>query len=71
MKVQLLSARASLRFVQQVGEIIDVSPAEAQRMISAGLASPVREAEIETAVVASARETTRLRGRLTKRAAAG
>lgn len=42
MKVELLQPRASAIGAQNRGDIIDVSEAEAKRMIQAGQAMPVR-----------------------------
>lgn len=52
MKVKLLTSRAGAGFVQHVGDIIEVSPEEAKRMMESSPPQcvPVREtADIETA----------------------
>lgn len=52
MKVRLKISRVGNRLVQNAGEIVDVSPAEAKRMIAAGTAEPVdAQPGIETAMV--------------------
>jgi len=43
MKVQLLTARATVTGAQNRGDVVDVPEAEAIRMIEAGQAQPVRE----------------------------
>lgn len=50
MKVRLLQARASAMGAQNVGDEVEVSDAEAKRMIEAGTAVPVREVKPEKAV---------------------
>ena len=42
MKIKLLTSRAGVGFSQNVGDEIEVSDAEARRMIEAGQAAPVR-----------------------------
>lgn len=44
MKVELLTARAAADGSQNRGDVIDVSDAEAKRLIEAGQAVPVRSA---------------------------
>ncbi|MDX1489729.1 MAG: hypothetical protein R3332_00430 [Pseudohongiellaceae bacterium] len=48
MKVELLVSRAGLTVCENVGDIIDVSDAEAARMIEAGQAKPARVSSKET-----------------------
>jgi F0F1-type ATP synthase membrane subunit b/b' len=43
MKIQLLQSRATATGAENRGQIIEVSDAEAVRMIEAGQAKPVRE----------------------------
>jgi len=50
MKIKLLTARASAAGAQNVGDEVEVSDAEARRLIEAGAAEPVREARPEKAV---------------------
>lgn len=50
MKVRLLQARASAMGAQNVGDEVEVSDAEAKRMIEAGTAAPVRDVKPEKAV---------------------
>ena len=50
MKIKLLIARASSTGAQNVGDEVDVSNAEAQRMIEAGTAVPVRDVKPEKAI---------------------
>lgn len=50
MKIKLLVSRAGPAGVQNRGDEIDVSGAEAVRMIEAGQAEPVRAASVERAV---------------------
>ena len=58
MRVELLIARASAAGTQNVGDEVDVSDAEAKRLIKAGQARPVRRARrAETAVPRSRAET--------------
>lgn len=45
MKIRLLTARATLVGSQNRGDVIEVSDAEAVRMIEGGQAEPVREAK--------------------------
>lgn len=56
MKIRLLTARAGVNFSQNRGEEIEVSKAEAIRMIEAGQAEPVRAAPVERTVAATRRE---------------
>lgn len=52
MKVKLLTSRAGAGFVQNLGDVIDVSPEEAKRMMESNPPQcvPVREAgDVETA----------------------
>lgn len=56
MKIKLLTSRAGVGFAQSRGEEVDVSDAEAIRMIEAGQAEPVREAPVERAVAQPRRE---------------
>ena len=58
MKIKLTTSRASLRAFHAEGAIIEVSAAEAARLIASGQASPVREEIVETAVRAAAPELT-------------
>lgn len=48
MKVKLLISRAGVDFVQNAGEIVDVSEAEGLRMIKAGQADAVKVKETAT-----------------------
>lgn len=50
MKVKLLVARAAATGSENRGDVVDVSDAEAVRMIEAGQAEPVRGQEPEKAV---------------------
>ena len=50
MKIRLTTSRASLRAFHAEGAVIDVSAAEAARLIESGQAVPVREEAVETAV---------------------
>lgn len=50
MKIKLLTARASVTGSQNAGDEVEVSDAEAKRMIEAGTAVPVREVKPEKAV---------------------
>lgn len=50
MKIRLLVSRGGAFGVQNRGDEIDVSDAEAVSMIEAGQAEPVREAAVERAV---------------------
>lgn len=50
MKIKLLVSRAGPAGVQNRGDEIDVSAAEAERMIAAGQAVPFVEREVERAV---------------------
>jgi hypothetical protein len=43
MKVELTQSRCGFNFVQEAGDIVEVSNAEAGRMIENGSAIPVRE----------------------------
>jgi hypothetical protein len=56
MKVKLLVARATATGAENRGDVVDVSNAEAVRMIEAGQAEPVREAAPERAVPRSRAE---------------
>jgi hypothetical protein len=56
MKIELLVARAGPSGSQNRGDVIDVSDAEAIRMIEAGQAVAVRSAKPETAVKPSRAE---------------
>ncbi len=49
MKVKLTQSRAGIGFAQGVGDEIEVSVAEAERMIDAGQAVPVRAVRTEKA----------------------
>lgn len=49
MKVKLLTARASAQGAQNRGDVVEVSNAEAARMIEAGQAEPIRSMKSETA----------------------
>lgn len=58
MKIELLVPRASADGAQNRGDVIEVSAAEAKRMIEAGQAAPVRAAKApEKAVKADKPET--------------
>lgn len=48
MLVELTTSRASLRGNWNVGDIIDVSPKEARKLIAEGSAVPVRRKPVET-----------------------
>lgn len=50
MKVELLVSRSGVDGAQNRGEIIEVSADEAERMIAAGQAAPVRSAKPQKAV---------------------
>lgn len=50
MKVKLLMARATASGAESRGDVVEVSDAEAVRMIEAGQAEPVREIKTERAV---------------------
>lgn len=50
MKIKLLTARASAYGSENRGDVIDVSDAEAIRMIEAGQAEAVRELPVERAI---------------------
>lgn len=50
MRVKLLVSRATATEAQNRGDVIEVSDAEAVRMIEAGQAEPVREAVPERAM---------------------
>lgn len=67
MKVRLLVNRAGIDFSQSIGQEIDVSDGEAQRLIASGQAESVREQRVERATSprAEAAETTSTRSRKT------
>lgn len=48
-KVKLMVARVGTGFTQNRGDVIEVSGAEAERMVAAGQAELIREAKRETA----------------------
>jgi len=50
MQIKLLMARATATGSQNRGDVVDVSDAEAVRMIEAGQAQPVRAAQPEKAI---------------------
>jgi len=50
MKIKLLTARATAAGSQNRGDVIEVTPNEAQRMVDAGQAEIVRSAAPEKAV---------------------
>lgn len=50
MKVTLLTARATATGSQNVGDEVEVSDAEGQRLVEAGIAKPVRATKPEKAV---------------------
>jgi len=56
MKIKLLTSRSGIDFSQNMGDEIDVSDAEAVRMIESGQAVAVRSAGKETAAKKSAPE---------------
>lgn len=56
MRVRLLQDRATLAAVQSAGDEVEVSPAEAKRMIEAGQAQPVRRSKPDCAVPAATAE---------------
>lgn len=56
MKIRMLVSRAGLNSAQSPGDEIEVSEAEAKRMIAAGQAELVRAAKAEKAVKRSASE---------------
>ena len=56
MKIRLLVSRAGPAGAQNRGEEIEVSEAEAIRMVEAGQAEPVRSAPVERAVKATKAE---------------
>lgn len=56
MKVELLVDRATVAGLEPAGAEIDVTVAEAERLIAAGHARPVRRRKAETAVPAAAPE---------------
>ncbi len=49
-KVKLLTSMAGIDFSHNAGDVIDCNKAEAVRFIDAGIAEPVHENRIETAV---------------------
>jgi hypothetical protein len=55
MLVRLLVPRATIAGPQQIGDEIEVTADEAERMVAAEQAVPVREAKIERAVPSKAR----------------
>mgnify|MGYP007131710123 FL=1 len=67
MKVRLLVNRAGVDFSQSIGQEIDVSDGEAQRLIAGGQAEAVREKRVErtTNPRAESAETTSIRNRKT------
>jgi hypothetical protein len=66
-KVRLLVNRAGIDFTQSNGDVVDVSDAEAQRLIDSGQAEAVREQRVERATSprAESAETTSTRTRKT------
>jgi hypothetical protein len=66
-KVRLLVNRAGINFSQSTGDVVDVSDAEAQRLIASAQAEAVREQRVErvTSPRAEAAETTSTRSRKT------
>jgi len=50
MKIKLLTARAGASGAQDRGDVIEVTPEEAQRMVEAGQAEMIRSATPEKAV---------------------
>lgn len=58
MKIKLLVSRAGVDFAQSAGDEVEVSDAEARRMIEAGQAAPVRGKGKEKAVPKQSAETT-------------
>lgn len=56
MRVRLLQGRAGPTVSQNPGDVVDVDPAEAMRMIERGQAEPVRKDEPEQAVRKTKRE---------------
>jgi hypothetical protein len=66
-KIRLLVNRAGINFSQSTGDVVDVSDAEAQRLIASGQAEAVREQRVErtTSPRAEASETTSTRSRKT------
>ena len=51
MKVRILVSRVGTNYVQYPGDIVDVKPAEAKRLIKAGHAEKVSKQDLETATV--------------------
>jgi len=66
-KVRLLTNRAGINFSQSIGQEIDVSDGEAQRLIASGQAEAVRERRVERATSprSETAETTSTRSRKT------
>tara|TARA_R110000803_G_scaffold149561_1_gene214971 strand:+ start:208 stop:393 length:186 start_codon:yes stop_codon:yes gene_type:complete len=56
MKVELTISRVGFNFVQNAGDIIEVSSNEADSLIESGAAIPVRSVKKETAVKVSKKE---------------
>ena len=50
MQVRMLTSMAGIGFVWSVGDVVEVSPGEAERFVAAGFAELVRAAPVETAV---------------------
>mgnify|MGYP001287961313 CR=1 FL=1 len=61
MKVRMIQCQAGVDFVRNPGDVVDVSDAEAGRMIEAGIASPLRDPPVETTTPVRAAETTSTR----------
>lgn len=51
MKVKLLVSRGGIDFTQNVGDEIEVSDGEGQRMVEAGQAIPVRTGAVENTML--------------------
>lgn len=75
MRVRLTTGRAGARFSQAEGEVVDLPPAEAERLVAAGqaerLAETARPDKPETAMRAPGRTAMRPRGRARKGAGGG
>lgn len=63
MKVRLLADRVGARFVQRQGQVIDLPRDEAQQLVKANSAEPVRGADVETTSVSPPRNAMQGRGR--------
>jgi len=50
MKIKLLTSRAGVGFTQNIGDIVEVSAAEAEALVQRGQAELVRTPKVERAV---------------------